>query len=128
MRNVTLHAIRMHSGNLRFATTFTYDPSLSDESYLKGVIQHIESVKRFRRVRLKKVEVDETNNSFTLTYLYEGYDDYYPLHFCFDLVRMESNIVVLGHYEHVYHGLFDELIEEHVIPDWKERVGWSSAL
>jgi hypothetical protein len=128
MRNVTLHDIRMHSGHLRFETTFTYDPYLSDENYLKGVIQHIMSVKRFQRIRLKNVEVDESRGSFTLTYLYEGYDDDYPLHFCLELARMESKIVVLGHYEHVYHGLFDELIEENVIPDWKERVGWSSAL
>jgi len=117
----------MYSGNLRFQTCFTYDPILTDESYLKGVIQHIESVKRFRRIRLKSVKVKD-DDSFSLTYLYEGYDDYYPLDFCLQMGRMDSTIIVVGHYEHGYHGLFDELIEEHVIPDWKVRVGWSSIL
>lgn len=126
MRNLTTHDIRMHSGNLQLITSLTYDPVVSDDTLFNNVIQHIEKVKQFQRIRQSTIEKDTDNLAFTLKYFYEGYDDVYPLYFHFQLARMESAILLIGHYEHEYNGLFDELIEENVIPDWKRQLGFES--
>lgn len=63
-----------------------------------------------------------------LCYLFEGSDDYYPFELNCEIVRLKGTqkLLLLSSFAHASNGLFDELLEEKVLPDWMRRLGLTS--
>lgn len=129
MRHLTRHQVGHEAINLSYVLPFLYDPQTSDAVYLQRAVKMIEDVERFARIEPHApAYFDEKNMSIYLKYLYEGYDEYYPFEMQLEVIRVTGNdnqtfLGLIGHYEHAYGGLFDELIEEKVCPDWAKRLG-----
>lgn len=130
MRHLTRHQVSYEAISLSYVLPFVYDPETSDAVYLQRAVKLFEEVQSFARIQPHApATTDEKWRSIHLKYLYEGYDEYYPLEIILEVVHVTddknqtSYLGLIGHYEHTHGGLFDELIDEKVLPDWAKRLG-----
>lgn len=126
MRHLTRHQVSYEAINMMYVLPIAYDPSIPDSTYLERVVKLIEEVRQFSRIEPRSPTIINVPHIY-LKYLYEGYDDYYKLDMYLEVIHVthdkEEYLGLIGHYEHTQNGLFDELIEEKVIPDWSKRIG-----
>lgn len=133
MRHLTRHQVGYEAINIMFVLPIAYDPSIPDSTYLERVVKLIEDVPQFSRIQPRAVATIEQGGAWgqwiLLKYLYEGYDEYYKLDMHLEVIHVtyekenKEYLGLIGHYEHEHGGLFDELIEEKVLPDWSKRIG-----
>lgn len=127
MRQVTRYDLGMMSGNLYYILPFTYDANVTDADYLGRLVRLFDEYPNSSPTRIEPhgvIKSSEKHMSVELSYLFQGYDEYYPFHIRVELLRDESSadMYIAGHYEHAYGGLLDELLQDKVLPQWAKRL------
>lgn len=138
--------IGMHSGNMCYRLPVVYHAHLSDQENLERVVNWFQAQDTDYSACIQPSRVMQVNPerlSIVLEYLYEGFDDFYPLVMRLQLACYEeksaehesvstsstssmTSMIWIGAYEHAENGLFDEIIRDKVLPNWAKALGLRS--
>lgn len=128
MREMSSYDVGMSSGNMFYVLPFSYSPTVSAEQYGRRVEELFAdvdySVSRIQPHAPVRVDCENDCVRVHLKYLFEGYDDWYLVVMRLEVVksRDDSRMLLVGHYEHEQNGLFDEIIQDKVLPQWAKLV------
>lgn len=134
MRILTSDQLGMEGVNMAYILPFQFDPNMDDQIYLQRTIklfQEEHCCGRYSRYQPHGVPIANPDKvSILLKYLYEGYDGYYEFEMDLQIIHLQDNdhnqLVLIGTFGHSENGLFDELIQENVLPSWSTNNGLRS--
>lgn len=111
---------------LHYVLPITFEATEHDCSLMNRIRRHFEEFSVSRACCFEPhgvPQAHETECRIHLPYLYHGWDDYYRFHFDMEVVKVDDQLVLRGRYGHEENGLFDEILETKVIPNWAEQFG-----